>query len=179
MAPFRLGRLGPLALSLLLCLCAASVRAQGGPREGSVSISGAGGFVAPSQGAFDSTFGVSGGIDYFLTPALSVGATAGGWRAGTDLGSHANEFYLDADAAYNWKIGKLAPFVQGGIGAYREDFPARSAATSFGGFAGGGLDFSWTNNWAIEGALRYHLTRSVQGLRGSFFEGLAGVRLSF
>ncbi len=90
------------------------------PRAGGLSAWGTGGFASPSEGAFDSGLGLSGGIDYFLSRALSVGVTAGGWRTSTSLGSHANEVYFDAAATYNWEMGTFHPFVQGGLGLYRQ-----------------------------------------------------------
>jgi Outer membrane protein beta-barrel domain len=178
MAPFRAEWLTLLVSSFFISLLPGSALAQGATRGG-VSIWGSGGLAAPSEGAFDSTFGVSGGIEYFLTPAVSVGATAGGWRSSTELGSHANEVYFDALAAYHWERGKLRPFVGGGLGIYREDFPARSKKTRLGGFAAAGLDFLLGGTWAAEGALRYHLTQSVQGLEGNFLEALLGVKFYF
>ncbi len=161
------------------CPMLARAQAQRMPREGGLSVWGTGGFVSPSEGAFSSAFGVSGGIDYFFTRALSIGVAAGGWRTSTDLGSHANELYFDAVGTYNWEMGQFHPFVQGGLGLYREDFPARSASTKFGGFAGGGLDVFVSRTWALEGAARYHAAESTSGLEGNFFEALAGVKVYF
>lgn len=168
-----------LLCAILLSLLFPALAGAQEPRAGGVSVWGSGGFVAPSEGVFHTTFGLSGGIDYFLTRALSVGVTAGGWRTNTDLGSHANQLYFDALGTYNWERGKLHPFVQGGLGIYKEDFPARSSSTKFGGFAGAGLDVFVTGTWALEGVVRYHLTESDQGLGGSFLEALAGAKFYF
>jgi len=173
-------RLGILAAALAASYpVAAFGQATPMPREGGLSVWGGAGLAAPSEGAFSSAFGASGGIDYFFTRAISFGLAAGGWRTSTDLGSHANEFYFDAVGTYNWEMGKLHPFLQGGLGLYREDFPARSASTKFGGFGGGGLDYFVTRTWAVEGALRYHVAESTSGLEGHFFEALAGVKFYF
>ena len=149
------------------------------PRQGSFSVWGNGGLVAPSESAFSSTFGVSGGFDYFFTRALSIGLGAGGWRTSTDLGPHANDTYFDAVGTYNWEFGNFHPFLQGGLGAYREDFPEHSASTKFGGFVGGGLDYLISRAWALDGAVRYHLAESTAGMEGHFLELMAGFKFYF
>lgn len=173
-------RLGVLSAALAFAFpILAAAQSANMPRQGVFSIWGNGGLVAPSESAFSSTFGVSGGIDYFLTRALSFGLAAGGWRTNTDLGAHANDTYFDAVGTYNWDLGSFHPFLQGGLGAYREDFPEHSASTKFGGVVGGGLDYSIARAWAVEGALRYHIAESTSGLQGHFLELVAGFKFYF
>jgi hypothetical protein len=160
-------------------LCPALAAAQRMPQAGGLSAWGALGFVAPSDEVNDNTVGGSGGVDYYLTRAFSVGAGAGFWKADSDLPGDSRVGYFTGLATFNWERGKFHPFVQGGAGVYRLDYPGGSTENKFGFFGGGGLDVFITRTVAVEGALRYHLVSDVRGIDGDFFEALGGVKFYF
>ena len=168
-----------IALAAAGLLLSGRAEAQRRPQAGGVSLWGELGVAVPGESRISSTLGIAGGIDYFVTRALSVGALVGGWKGDTDLNADDSEAYLTGIATYNWEMGKFHPFVQVGLGGYRVDPPRGDAETNFGGFAGGGLDYFIRSSLAVEGVARYHVAPSVAGFEGRFLEVLGGLKLYF
>jgi opacity protein-like surface antigen len=169
------------AFALLLPALAAAQRM---PREGGWSVWGGLGLTNPT-GDIDHDIGFSGGVDYFVTRNLSLGALGGAWKADTDFAGDAKEAYVDFVATYNWEGGKVHPFVQGGVGPYFVEFPFSDRQTEVGGFLGGGLDIFFTRSTAVDLAFRYHIVPDAKlALPGAdedakFFEAHGGIKFYF
>jgi hypothetical protein len=171
-------KLGLFLLFSLLLPAVAAAQRQRMPQAGGWSFWGLAGLVSSADEVNDNTVGLSGGVDYYLNRSFSLGAAAGFWRADSDLSDDTRVGYFTATAGYNWEFGKLHPFVQGGAGLYRLEFPFNSE-TKFGAFGGGGLDYFLTRSFAVEGVLRYHLPSDVGRFDTEFFEALGGVKFYF
>jgi opacity protein-like surface antigen len=140
--------------------------------------------VVSADSHTDTGFGFSGGLDYFLSPSVSVGGLAGHWSAASDFQKDSTETYLGASVTYHWSSGQFSPFVQVGGGLYwlkfqyetRSRFAISEVETLGGFFVGAGLDRSVSRSTAVHLSARYHVVGDSGGVPSDFFEGLIGVR---
>src|SRR5215212_311777 len=101
------------------------VRAQV-PAAGDVAVGGAIGVSDPRHKNLDNGLLVSGNIEKYLTPRLSVRGQAGtaGWKliGFQTLTGNIRPFFVDGNVVYNWERGAWHPFATGGLGMYRFGF---------------------------------------------------------
>lgn len=130
-----------------------TVRAQV-PAAGDVAAGGNIGVSNPNHANLDTGLLVSGNVEKYLTPRLSIRGQAGaaflnlkGFR---ELTGSLNPFFVDGNVVYNWEHGAWHPFATGGLGVYRYGYsqipaPGRAEVTGsdtkLGGDFGGGIEY--------------------------------------
>jgi hypothetical protein len=146
------------------CMWPAAVSAQERvPNAGSTAVGiDVGGFL-PRESGLDNALIVSGLLEYYLTPRVSLrtdfGLTNPGFsRESTDS---LRQIPLRMDVNYNWEGGKWHPFVGAGVGAYFLQFKDNGHAlgqseTKPGFNIGGGAEYFTGRTVSIKGEARYH-----------------------
>jgi hypothetical protein len=124
-----------------------AVRAQV-PAAGDVAVGGNIGVTNPNHANLDTGLLVSGNVEKYLTPRLSIRGQAGAafWdlKGFTQLTGSLNPFFADGNVVYNWEHGVWHPFATGGLGMYRygySQFPRPGAAEVTGSKTKVGVDF--------------------------------------
>jgi hypothetical protein len=114
-------------IAVVLSLAAAPAFAQRRARSpvpdtGMIGIGGSFGASVPQDPSLANGPQLTGNVEGYLTPRVSVRAqVGGGWRDITGRGftGSVKPVFLDGNIVYNWEGGVLHPFATGGIGMYR------------------------------------------------------------
>jgi len=157
---------------LILGSCAwpAAVSAQERvPYAGSTAVGVDVGVFLPREAQLDNAPIVSGLLEYYVTPRVSLrtdfGLTNPGFsRESTDS---LRQIPLRMDVNYNWEGGKWHPFVGAGVGAYFLQFKDNGHAlgqseTKPGVNVGGGAEYFTGRTVSIKGEARYHAIGHTQ-----------------
>jgi len=169
------------------------------PAAGDVAVSGNIGVSNPNHANLDTGLLVSGNVEKYLTPRLSIRGQAGAafWdlKGFQQLTGTLNPFFVDGNVVYNWEQGAWHPFATGGVGMYRYGFsqiprpgvPEVSGSTTKVGFDfGGGVEYFFAPRLTVVGEGLFHRIGDVQTPNalfhtggGSFFSLTGGVKKYF
>ncbi|MET1081789.1 MAG: outer membrane beta-barrel protein [Burkholderiales bacterium] len=131
------------------------------PDSGMAAASGNIGVIFPEE-PFEADVTLSGALDYYLTPRLSLRPGVMWANPGVeDHDESLRRFGLLVDVIYNWEQGKWHPFVGAGVGAYFFQPKAggqsfRDSETNIGGTVGGGLEYFTSRTTVIKGEAQYY-----------------------
>lgn len=169
------------------------------PAAGDVAVGGAIGIADPRHKNLDNGPLVSGNVEKYLTPRLSVRGQAGtaGWTllGFQTLTGTIRPFFVDGNVVYNWEHGKWHPFATGGIGMYRFGYSqilrsgvpeVTGSDTNLGVDFGGGIEYFFARRATIVGEGLFHKVGDVATPGalfhtggGSFFSVTGGVKKYF
>jgi hypothetical protein len=175
-----------------------TVRAQV-PATGDVAVGGNIGVSNPNHANLDTALLVSGNVERYLTPRLSIRGQAGAafWdlKGFRELTGSLNPFFVDGNVVYNWEHGAWHPFATGGLGMYRfgySQIPRPGAPevtgsdTNLGVDFGGGVEYFFTRRATLVAEGLFHKVGDVPTPGavfhtggGSFFSATGGVKKYF
>jgi hypothetical protein len=171
-------RFVPVALALALSLSFDITHAaaqQRAPAKDMWAVGGSIGVSVPTDSSLDHGFDISGNIERYLTPRVSVrGQVGSAWWdiVGRRFTGTVNPIFLDGNLVYNWEGGKWHPYVTGGVGLYhyRSD-ESLGSDTKFGGNVGGGIEYFYTRRSTVTGEGLYHAVGAFNTPLATFNEG--------
>jgi len=169
------------------------------PAAGDVAVGGSIGLADPRHSNLDTGFLISGNVEKYLTPRLSVRGQAGAaWWDLTGfqtLTGSLNPFFADGNVVYNWEHGVWHPFATGGLGMYRygySEIPRAGAVevtgsqTKLGVDFGGGIEYFFAPRATLVAEGLFHKVGEVptpdalfRTGGGSFFSLTGGVKKYF
>jgi von Willebrand factor type A domain len=130
------------------------------------------------QGAFGSTFdkgfSLNGGLEYIATNHFSVDGIFGYHHFPTKIGASLNVYQFSVDGKTYLTGGTIRPFVSGGIGGYAFN----PGSTYFGGNVGGGILFTLTPRFGLQGSYNFHVANTT-GTATKWSTAQAGLRFVF
>lgn len=131
------------------------------PAPGMIGIGGSIGAGTPSDPSFTNGVALTGNVEGYLTHHFSIRGQVSGsfWDiTGRGFNGTAQPVAFDGNAVYNFKTGRIDPYVTGGLGLYRYRFNENraSAANQFGVDFGGGLEYFVMRHTSATAELLYH-----------------------
>jgi opacity protein-like surface antigen len=136
------------------------------------------GAAGPADDSLQNGLDVSGNLERYLTPRLSIRGQAGltSWDVqqrgftGTIM-----PFYADANLVYNWEGGAVHPYVTGGVGVYHyhasESATQDRSDTKPGFDFGGGVEYFFNRHTTMTGELQYHKVGEIATPLTTFQDG--------
>ncbi len=104
------------------------------------------------SGSFNNGFSLNSGLEYIAASHLSVEGIFGYHHFSAKSGSSGDVYQFSADAKVYLTTGAIRPFINGGIGGYAFS----PGSTYFGGNMGGGVLFTWSSHWGVQGSYNFH-----------------------
>jgi opacity protein-like surface antigen len=148
-----------------VCLFAATP-AQAQRRVPDTGMWGAGasiGAAVPSDPSLDNGLQLTGNVEGYVTPRVSVRGQLGGASTdiiGRNFSGTVSPLFVTGNVVYNWEGGMLHPFVTGGLGMYRftadEAGAPKRSDTKAGFNLGGGIEYFVTRHATMTAELLYH-----------------------
>jgi Outer membrane protein beta-barrel domain len=171
-------RLLTLAVAALLMSAIPAAAQRRVPNTGMWALGGSIGAGMPSDPSLAGGLDLSGNLEGYLTPRVSVRGQLGG--ASTDIVGRGfsgtiSPVFLDGNLVYNWEGGKWHPYVTGGLGMYRyrsrENLAPATTDTSLGADFGGGLEIFSSRRTAVTTEFLYHDVQQIKTPLTTFNQG--------
>jgi opacity protein-like surface antigen len=136
------------------------------------------GAAVPSDPSLDNGLQLTGNIEGYVTPRVSIRGQLGGASTdivGRNFSGRVNPLFATGNVVYNWEGGLLHPFVTGGIGMYRfradESGAPKRSDTKAGFNLGGGIEYFFTRHATMTGELLYHKVDEFNTPLATFNDG--------
>ena len=101
---------------------------------------------------FNNGFSLNAGLEYMATSHFSAEGIFGYHYFSAKAGGSGNVYQFSADAKAYLLTGNLRPFINFGIGGYAFS----PGSTHFGGNVGGGVLYTWSSRWGVQGSYNFH-----------------------
>jgi opacity protein-like surface antigen len=163
-----------VAFGVMVAVSASPVAAQGRvPATGVWAIGGTAGAAMPSNAGLDNGFELTGSLERYLSPRVSIrGLLGAAWLEPTFRSGTLTPLFVTGNAVYNWEGGAVHPYVTGGVGVYRFNSSIGDRSDTEPGFnAGAGLEYFFTRTAAITWELAYHKVGALDTPLGTFDDG--------
>ncbi|MGA9566891.1 MAG: outer membrane beta-barrel protein [Candidatus Korobacteraceae bacterium] len=126
------------------------------------------------SGAFKNGFSLNAGLEYMATSRFSVEGIFGYHYAPAKVAGSLNIYQFSVDGKAYLLTGNIRPFINAGIGGYAFS----PGSTYFGGNVGGGVLFTITPHWGVQGSYNFHaVSTPVSTTQFSTLQG--GIRYVF
>jgi hypothetical protein len=123
---------------------------------------------------FNNGFSLNAGLEYMATSHFSAEGIFGYHDFSAKAGGSGNVYQFSADAKAYLLTGNLRPFINFGIGGYAFS----PGSTHFGGNVGGGVLYTWSSRWGVQGSYNFHVVDTpISSTQFSTLQG--GVRYVF
>jgi hypothetical protein len=124
--------------------------------------------------AFKNGFSLNAGLEYMATSHFSVEGIFGYHYAPAKVAGSINIYQFSVDGKGYLLTGNIRPFINAGIGGYAFS----PGSTKFGGNVGGGVLFTLSSRWGLQGSYNFHVVSTpISATRFSTLQG--GVRYVF
>jgi hypothetical protein len=124
--------------------------------------------------AFKNGFSLNAGLEYTATSRFSVEGIFGYHYAPAKVAGSLNIYQFSVDGKAYLLTGNIRPFINAGIGGYAFS----PGSTYFGGNIGGGVLFTITPHWGVQGSYNFHIVNTpVSTTQFSTLQG--GIRYVF
>jgi outer membrane protein with beta-barrel domain len=148
------------------------------PNSGMWAIGGSIGAGLPSDPSLSNGLNLTGNIERYVTPRISIRGQLGGeWSDIVNRGfaGTLSPVFVDGNVTYNWEGGIWHPYVTGGLGLYRyrsfESLAPTSVDNALGFDVGGGLEYFVNRHVTLTGEILFHEVGQVATPLATFSEG--------